>query len=157
MLRVGVISKNAGDIITMLNRLFTGTEYNVCLPPAACDILVADGGVSHDTVLPACFALVVNSDDEESEAAALGFIEKGPALVPVGIVITYGLNKKACVTASSVTDDSCAICVQRAFPTLSGGRCLQGEFTIKLPDGVSLPVSAVLAAAAVGLVWDVLP
>lgn len=35
-------------------------------------------------------------------------------------IITYGFNGKASVTASSVTDESVQVCIQRGFQSLSG-------------------------------------
>ena len=82
--------------------------------------------------------LVVNADDK------MIF----PYLSPhKAKLITYGFNNKACITASSITDDGIQICIQRAFTTLGGGKHDPQEFAA---PGWSAPVSpeAALGAAA---------
>ncbi|MCL2604735.1 MAG: hypothetical protein FWD90_09670 [Defluviitaleaceae bacterium] len=55
-------------------------------------------------------------------------------------VITYGFNTRACITASSVTEDGMQLCIQRAFVDLEG-------FT-RSPQEFSAPVTSLGAAAA---------
>ena len=45
-------------------------------------------------------------------------------------LITYGLNSKACITASSIRPDSVQFCIQRAFDTVSGVRVEEQEFSL---------------------------
>jgi hypothetical protein len=63
------------------------------------------------------------------------------------IVITYGLNSKACITASSFQDGFTNICVQRDFITVGGEVCERKE--LRLPT--RNPIAA-LAAASIALV-----
>ncbi|MDR3239753.1 MAG: hypothetical protein LBT44_06655 [Clostridiales bacterium] len=49
-----------------------------------------------------------------------------------GLLITFGLNNKDCVTASSVMENEIQICVQRDLPTLSGGKLEQQEFGVRM-------------------------
>ncbi|MDR2904235.1 MAG: hypothetical protein LBU77_06990 [Clostridiales bacterium] len=66
-------------------------------------------------------------------------------------VITYGLNSKACVTASSISDATVQFCIQRALPTFSGEIMEQQEFTVKA-DTVNNDVSSILAAVTAAIV-----
>ncbi len=65
-----------------------------------------------------------------------------------GLIVSYGFNSKACVTASSITDSDMLICVQRRVPTLSGGFLLQQEFPVSLvghnPEYMLAAVTALL-------------
>ena len=55
-----------------------------------------------------------------------------------GTLITYGLNQKACITASSIIDDDTEsggqiqVCIQRSFPTVSGECAAVQEFPIHM-------------------------
>jgi len=53
-----------------------------------------------------------------------------------GNLITYGLNRKACITASSIVNDETGgrlqICIQRSFPTLTGGVVAVQEFPVHM-------------------------
>jgi len=82
--------------------------------------------------------LVVNADDKEIF----------PYLPRSAKLITYGFSNKACITASSVTDDGLHVCIQRTFMGLDGGQRDPQEFAA---TAGSVPVSpeATLGAAAV--------
>ena len=67
-------------------------------------------------------------------------------------LITYGFNPRACITASSVTENAVQVCVQRAF-TGPGGVCYEPQELaarwVAFDDRQSpLPVHTWLAAAA---------
>lgn len=66
-------------------------------------------------------------------------------------VITYGLNSKACVTASSISDCTVQCCIQRALPTFSGGVLEQQEFTVKA-DTQTNDINGILAAVTAAIV-----
>lgn len=81
------------------------------------------------------------------------------------LVITYGLNNKACVTASSITDTDVVCCIQRSLPTISGGILEQQEFAVRQDDNENSVtydngddgrsgVYSVLAAVTAALVND---
>jgi len=82
--------------------------------------------------------LVVNADDK----AIFPYLPGGTRL------ITYGFNNKACITASSVTDDSLHICIQRTFTALDGGQRDPQEFATTTGSAPASP-EATLGAAAV--------
>jgi UDP-N-acetylmuramate-alanine ligase len=65
-------------------------------------------------------------------------------------VITYGLNSKACVTASSISDATVQFCIQRALPTLTGEVMEQQEFTVKA-DTLNNDVNSILAAVTAAI------
>ncbi|MCL2403912.1 MAG: hypothetical protein FWC92_00050 [Defluviitaleaceae bacterium] len=83
--------------------------------------------------------LVANADDKEIF----------PYLSPRRArLITYGFNNKACVTASSVTDDGLHICIQRSFTTLDGTTRDPQEFAAPIGSKPVSPETALGAAAA---------
>lgn len=63
--------------------------------------------------------------------------------------ITYGLNSKATITASSIHPERALICVQRCFEDIHGNRIEPQEFTVskKCQD-----MELCLAAVSIGLV-----
>jgi len=86
--------------------------------------------------------LVVNADDKNIF----------PYLAPRRAkLITYGFNNKACVTASSITDDGLHICIQRSFTTLDGATHDPQEFAA---PGGNLSVSPETALGA-ATVWAI--
>lgn len=87
--------------------------------------------------------LVINSDEKALE----DFI----GLIRPRLIITYGFNSKASVTASSLSEGVCCVCVQRAFTTMSGIRRERQEFTIP-SSNPSVTLAAVSAALAAG--WE---
>jgi len=81
--------------------------------------------------------LIVNADDKAIF----------PYLTPRSAkLITYGFNNKACITASSITDDGLHICIQRSFTALDGEQRDPQEFAA--PTVPVSPESALGAAAA---------
>ena len=81
--------------------------------------------------------LVVNADDK----AIFPYLAARNAKL-----ITYGFNNKACITASSVTDEGLHICIQRGFTALDGEQRDPQEFAA--PGGAVSPEAALGAAAA---------
>jgi hypothetical protein len=68
-------------------------------------------------------------------------------------VLTYGFNPKACVTASSVTEDTgtaVQVAVLRSFQSLTGDFILQQEFCVGLAQR-NVNVAEVLASVVVSL------
>ncbi|MCL2285060.1 MAG: hypothetical protein FWC32_01695 [Firmicutes bacterium] len=85
--------------------------------------------------------LVVNADDKE----IFPLLSQSEATL-----ITYGFNARACITASSITDDGLQVCVQRAFHGIDGQERLPQEFSAKIK--VEENSDSVLAAAAAWVV-----
>jgi len=81
--------------------------------------------------------LVVNADDK----AIFPLLPQSKATL-----ITYGFNGRACITASSVTDDGLQVCIQRAFQGIDGEERLPQEFPARVTAEENS--DSVLAAAA---------
>ena len=81
--------------------------------------------------------LVVNADDK----AIFPYLAQRSAKL-----ITYGFSSKACITASSVTDDGLQICIQRGFTALDGDKRDPQEFAA--PGHISVSPETALGAAA---------
>lgn len=65
-------------------------------------------------------------------------------------IITYGFNSKASVTASSVTDGTMQVCIQRGFKTLGERFYEPQEFKVSCPTEVNpLNVLGAVTACAV--------
>ena len=110
------------------------------------DVLV----VNHPHHLAASFMLELGE-----ESFLLINSDKRHISTPAGCrarLITYGLNQKACITASSIVDDhgggQMQICIQRAFPT-AGAIVTAQEFAVKMG---SLNTETTLALVGVMLV-----
>lgn len=82
--------------------------------------------------------LVVNSDDK----SIFPLLSQSEATL-----ITYGFNTRACITASSVTDDGLQVCIQRAFYGINGEERLPQEFSAKI-DAPESSTNVLAAAAA---------
>ncbi|MCL2187821.1 MAG: hypothetical protein FWC16_02175 [Defluviitaleaceae bacterium] len=99
------------------------------------NVLVADASEPVlSTIIPKLSCddyLIINADDAEI-FPALGQTQAK--------VITYGFNPRACITASSVTEDGLQVCIQRAFVDLEGVE--------RAPQEFSAPVTSLGAAAA---------
>lgn len=99
------------------------------------NVLVADAPTPVlSTIVPRLTSddyLIVNADDTEI-LSALGQTSAR--------VITYGFNPRACITASSVSENGLQVCIQRAFVDLAG--------ITRPPQEFSAPVTSLGAAAA---------
>ncbi|MDR1066864.1 MAG: hypothetical protein LBL35_05465 [Clostridiales bacterium] len=94
--------------------------------------------------------LLINTDDE----GAVRMIKDNKAPI-----ITFGLNPKASVTASSVVESEYSTilcCVQRTLATFTGAAVEPQEFALNI-TGSSLRPIAALAAVSAALYWDVQP
>jgi hypothetical protein len=85
--------------------------------------------------------LLVNADDPRGFSGLVGCRAK---------IITYGMNPRACITASSIGDETMQICVQRTLPSAAGRDILPQEFAVAVPQGTDPLV--VLAATAAKIV-----
>jgi len=70
-------------------------------------------------------------------------------------VITYGLNNKATVTASSVEDQEVTCCIQRTIFTYSGKEIEPQEFQIHIQQEGKNQVDKILCTAIAGILTDV--
>lgn len=72
-------------------------------------------------------------------------------------ILTYGLNQKAWVTTSSVSEDenrTILCCIQRKIPTFGGNEIEEQEFTIQTGPN-SKNIHTVLACVTAAMVCDV--
>jgi hypothetical protein len=90
--------------------------------------------------------VIINSDEKD-----IFKMIKNTGGVPS--VVTYGINSRASVTVSSISESRVVCCVQRALPTFGGGVTEQQEFSVAAPGSVS-GVYGALAAAAVATFLD---
>ena len=115
--------------------------------PLAFDVLIIDE--PHESVdlalsvLSSNSFILINSDRNINIA-----IRRCPAHL-----ITYGLNQKACITASSITGDGLCgqmqVCIQRGFPTSMGETAAVQEFPVHMH---ALGVDATIALVGAMLV-----
>jgi len=149
---VGMIGQNGREMAREFLRMSQGTAncYHITEAqqqgPKLDVLVVSEASPVLKEIIPRLAQegyLVVNADDK----AIFPYLSPSNARL-----ITYGFNNKACITASSVTDDSLHICIQRAFTALDGAERDPQEFSANVGQ---VPVSpeATLGAAAV---WAVI-
>lgn len=144
MLSVGLVGKNGHDVERELTRISGGKARchhitsNGEVPEL--DVLVVSEGSS---VLPEVIPrlagsgyLVVNADDKTIFPYITSRNTK---------LVTYGFSNKACITASSISDDSLQVCIQRGFTALDGAVKDPQEFSA---TAGAVPPEATLGAAA---------
>ena len=88
--------------------------------------------------LPSAKIVLYNSDLKSSENYF-----KGEKIY----LITYGLNAKATITASSIDERSMLICVQRSFNNISGKTVLPQELPISCPVKITDATDKIAQAA----------
>ena len=137
---VGIIGNNGYKMMRAFLHLCRGAincyhiTENRCFEPKI-NVLVAD---SSDLLLPNLIQSLTNEDFliiNTDEVDIFATLERNCAKV-----ITYGFNSRACITASSVTDDSLQLCIQRAFVDWTG--------KVRSPQEFSASVTSLGAAAA---------
>ncbi|MDR1689354.1 MAG: hypothetical protein LBS21_12180 [Clostridiales bacterium] len=150
MTKVGVIGArnliNFNGIetaVTYLDEAGTQEEYEP-------DILVVNGYTDNVLIskwvkkLKKSGVAIINADERELYNFLPGLSCE---------VLTYGFNPKACVTASSVTEDngiSLQVAVLRSFQSLAGKLILQQEFCVDLAQK-DVNIADVLASVVVSL------
>ena len=70
---------------------------------------------------------------------------------PNSTIITYGLNPKATITASSIGEDEAFLCIQRSFENAKGEEVEPQEIAVSLEDS-NRDMSDVLCENAISLV-----
>ncbi|MCL2574534.1 MAG: hypothetical protein FWE34_08300 [Defluviitaleaceae bacterium] len=148
MVKIGILNIGGkGSLTTLLATLITHTPIDFFEAQSThCDILIVNDIPSKGIIISEQIStkvIIANSDDTE----VLQFIPQIQAQI-----ITYGLNPKAAITASSHADDIFVICVQRGMTTLQGEPILPREFSVKIPKNVTLSDSIILAAASTALI-----
>ncbi|MCL2224008.1 MAG: hypothetical protein FWB96_03460 [Defluviitaleaceae bacterium] len=87
--------------------------------------------------------LIVNADDR----AIFPLLSQSKARL-----ITYGFNNRACITASSVTNDGVQVCIQRGFTGIDGAEREPREFAARSSLGEDS--MSILGAAAAWVVLN---
>ena len=137
-----------------------GELYPLPLPSGECppriDVLIIndphESAASISLDMPQSSFVLINSDKRSNYF---------PIKRYAGNLITYGLNRKACITASSIVDDELGgqlqICIQRSFPTASGQTAAVQEFPVHMHAlGVDATISLVGAMLVCGArVWEI--
>ena len=115
-------------------------------PAAGFDILIVNGRKRTGLLdnLKQDGLIIANSDEPRVMEALFEFGGGRTA-------ITYGLNRRACVTLSSIGDCAASLCVQRELPRLGGGLVEEQELPLRWRNA-STDVHAVMAAATAALI-----
>jgi hypothetical protein len=150
---VGVVGYNGREISRAFLRMSQGTAscYHITdrqpLGPKINILVAAEASPVLTAILPSLDAedfLIVNADDNKIFPLLENSGNKAK-------LITYGFNNRACITASSVTNDGVQICIQRGFTAMDGAECEPQEFSARAVHGENS--MSVLGAAAA---WAVL-
>jgi len=146
---VGMVGKNGHDMVQAFLCMSKGTVncYHITagrqLDLGFDVIIAAEASPVLSEIIPHMKPedyLVINADDKDIFPYLDGY---GAQLV------TYGFNNKACITASSVSDDTIQVCIQRAFTSLNGANHTPQEFaTPTLAQERPMCPETTLAAAA---------
>lgn len=134
------MSKGMASCYHITDRQQKGPKINVLVAAEASPVL--------SEILPQLGSedfIIVNSDDK----TIFPFLDK--IEIPGAKLITYGFNSRACVTASSVTNDGVQVCIQRGFRGIDGSEREPHEFSARAASGENS--MSVLGAAAA---WAVL-
>ena len=131
------MSKGAANCYHITDKQTRGPKINVLVAAEASSVLaeIAPTLGSDDF-------LIINSDDKN----IFPLLENSHAKL-----ITYGFNNRACITASSVTNDGVQVCVQRGFKGIDGTEREPHEFAARASANENS--MSVLGAAAA---WAVL-
>ena len=121
------------------------SEKDVVSPASNFDVLVLNCRHQHaakalEAMTEGSFVLI--NSDRQSDYSFIQYYK--------GTLITYGLNQKSCITASSIVDNErggqLQICIQRGFPTICGGYTAVQEFPVHMRG-----LGAEMTLALVGL------
>ncbi|MCL2216622.1 MAG: hypothetical protein FWB91_06320 [Defluviitaleaceae bacterium] len=146
---VGIVGYNGREMTKAFLRMSQGTAncYHITseqpLGPKVNVLVAAEASPVLTAIIPELGRddyLVVNADDK----TIFPLLSQSEAKL-----ITYGFNARACITASSVTDDGLQVCIQRTFCGIDGAERMPQEFPARGQENST----AVLGAAAA---WAVL-
>jgi hypothetical protein len=146
---VGIVGYNGREITRAFLRMSQGTAncYHITdrqpLGPKINILIASEASPVLAKVLPSLCDddfLIVNADDKEIFPMLENFKAK---------LITYGFNNRACITASSVTNDGVQICIQRGFQGIDGAEREPSEFNARANGEHSMSVLGAAAAWAV--------
>lgn len=76
-----------------------------------------------------------------------------PVIKNCETAVTYGLNGRASVTVSAVTDERLTVCLTREIHAVTGERAAAQEFSLLREPGESIESALAAAAGAVACGW----
>lgn len=151
MIKIGIFDKDKIEAVKeLLLSLITNQLIDILdALNQPSDILIVNKIPPENDISPEHLStkiVIANSDDRH----VLQFVSSINAQI-----ITYGLNSKAAVTASSHVDDDCyVICVQRAMATIFDTPILPREFSISIKGRKGFDGS-IMGAVATALICGV--
>ena len=140
MNNISIIGDNGNIKETILN-LFSKNKLEISEQFLDKEILIAH---SNSPAKHITHTAIINSDEKQT----LSTVENA------NTIITYGLNPRACVTASSLSKDTIQICIQRTIPSPNGHLEAQ-EFTMPIPPNKT--PQEILAATTAALICGIQP
>ena len=131
MLTVGMVGQNSQDIAQAFLHMHGSTAGCRCITitdvrqnsPKPDVLVVSEAAPVLAELIPKMSAenyLVINADDK----AIFPYLSHNCART-----ITYGFNNRACITASSISEEGLQACIQRAFTSIDGYQRDPQEFT----------------------------
>ncbi|MFA7637479.1 MAG: hypothetical protein WCX81_06925 [Monoglobales bacterium] len=121
------------NLVKVIGETFSLLDINAdisCFSDQKPDITILR---SHEEVINPADYIIANSDNTEIIASLKNY---------EGKIITCGMSTRSTVTYSSISEEGCVICIQRAIPTLSGEKIqpleYPFEYTGKTFDEVSI-------------------
>lgn len=123
---VGIVGSNEREISSAVSRISGGrVNCHAVQKPQKTDVLIAAEARQELREIAPLLSedsfIAVNADNKRIFGLIGGTKAK---------IITYGFNRRACITASSVTDSAVQICVQRGFVGADGKEREIGEFSV---------------------------
>jgi len=154
---VGIVGYNGREMTRAFLRMSQGTAscYHITdrqpLGPKVNVLVASEASPVLADVIPSLGSedfLIVNADDKK----IFTMLDEIP--MPENFkakLITYGFNNRACITASSVTNDGVQVCIQRGFQGIDGAEREPHEFSARANGENSM---SVLGAAAAWVVLN---
>ncbi|MCL1845816.1 MAG: hypothetical protein FWF77_07925 [Defluviitaleaceae bacterium] len=149
---VGIVGNDGREMTRAFLRMSNGTAscYHITdrqpVGPKVNVLVAAEASPVLAQIIPSLGSddfLIVNSDDKK----IFSMLESLPK--NFSRLITYGFNNRACITASSVTQDGVQVCVQRGFCGIDGTEREPHEFSARTSGENSMSVLGAAAAWAV--------
>ncbi|MDR0272249.1 MAG: hypothetical protein LBI27_02905 [Clostridiales bacterium] len=152
---VGIVGFNGHEMTRAFLRMSQGTAncYHITdrqpRGPKVNILVAAEASPVLAEIIPSLGSedfLIINSDDKNIFSMLENInVDENAKL------ITYGFNNRACITASSVTNDGVQVCIQRGFTGIDGFEREPHEFSARANGEHSM---SVLGAAAAWVVLN---
>ena len=99
-----------------------GIKFKFAQNNKKCDFLLINNGIFGDKINVEASIILANSN----------WLKEIKNYNICGNVISYGLNEKDCITASSIGDNDMQICIQRSISFANGKTCVPQEIKVPL-------------------------